>query len=263
MAFSRAGVAQDRPLRPLRRPPAVRRQGAAPGCLPPIVRRYALAPSRGSGHGRAAPHSCRLRGSARSGAGRRHPIRRPPRRRVPTASAPGSSPRPVRVIAEWTALAVHMVGADPCPTHTALAKRVVIAQCSPGKDPAANGILIFAPGMLVESSEGALEAASATDDRTMSHADNYRKTCGHGAHHVTGMRAEHAAPAGRPHARESVAERPAAPRFPLAVHLDRIMCRPIAGAVPVVRHRQCPISREADRAPRPTRTREPAASPGN
>ena len=35
-------------------------------------------------------------------------------------------------------------------------------------DSAANGILILDPGMLIESSKGALEAASATDDRTMS-----------------------------------------------------------------------------------------------
>ena len=35
-------------------------------------------------------------------------------------------------------------------------------------DSAANDILILDPGMLIESSKGALEAASATDDRTMS-----------------------------------------------------------------------------------------------
>ena len=39
---------------------------------------------------------------------------------------------------------------------------------SSGMDSAANGILILDPGMLIESSEAAFEAASATDDRTMS-----------------------------------------------------------------------------------------------
>ena len=35
-------------------------------------------------------------------------------------------------------------------------------------DSAANGVLVLDPAMLVESPKGAFEAASATDDRTMS-----------------------------------------------------------------------------------------------